>query len=264
MNDLVSVIMPSYNTGGFIKESIQSVLNQTYSNWELLIVDDCSSDNTLDVISTFKDRRIKIISNSKNLGAAVSRNRALREASGRWVAFLDSDDLWKPEKLEKQIQFMENNSYAFSYTEYYEIDENDCFTGTVVTAPRKISKALMAATNFMGCLTVMYDKNTVGLLQIPGLKKRNDYALWLKAIKKSDAFLLNEKLAFYRVRTSNSLTDRGKNPLKLVKYNYQLWRESEHKSAFTAAVLSAGNCVFAAYKKMVFRKKTAEKGYPYY
>lgn len=116
MSDLVSIIMPSYNTAQYITETIQSVIDQTYHNWELIIVDDCSTDNTDIVIGKIKDPRIRYIKNEKNSGAAVSRNRALREANGRWVAFLDSDDLWKPEKLEKQICFMMKNRYYFSYT----------------------------------------------------------------------------------------------------------------------------------------------------
>lgn len=120
MSDLVSIIMPSYNTAQYITETIQSVIDQTYHNWELIIVDDCSTDNTDIVIGKIKDPRIRYIKNEKNSGAAVSRNRALREANGRWVAFLDSDDLWKPEKLEKQICFMMKNRYYFSYTNYEE------------------------------------------------------------------------------------------------------------------------------------------------
>ena len=122
MNDLVSIIMPSYNTAPYISETIQSVLNQTYQNWELIVVDDCSTDNTDQVVAYIKDERIKYFKNEKNSGAAISRNRALRESKGRWIAFLDSDDLWMPEKLEKQIAFMESNGYFFSYTNYEEMD----------------------------------------------------------------------------------------------------------------------------------------------
>lgn len=120
--DLVSIIMPSYNTASYIKESIQSVLNQIYTNWELIIVDDCSTDETDEVINTITDSRIKYFKNKENSGAAMSRNKALREARGQWVAFLDSDDLWMPNKLEKQINFMKKNGYTFSYTNYEEID----------------------------------------------------------------------------------------------------------------------------------------------
>ena len=124
MNELVSIIMPSFNTGKFIKETIDSVINQTYRNWELIIIDDCSTDNTNEVVKKINDSRIIYLKNEVNSGAAVSRNKALREAKGRWIAFLDSDDLWKNDKLEKQINFMKKNNYYFSYTDYIEIDEN--------------------------------------------------------------------------------------------------------------------------------------------
>lgn len=140
---LVSIIMPSYNTAAYIKESIQSVLNQTYTNWELIIVDDCSTDSTDEVLETIKDSRIRYFKNDKNSGAAVSRNKALREAKGQWIAFLDSDDLWMPEKLEKQIYFMESNGYAFSYTSYEEIDIEGNKTGIRVTGPKKITKEIL-------------------------------------------------------------------------------------------------------------------------
>lgn len=140
MNDLVSIVTPSYNTARFIAETIESVLAQTYSNWEMIIVDDCSTDDTDTVVKPYlSDTRIKYLKNEKNSGAAVSRNRALREAKGRWVAFLDSDDLWLPDKLEKQITFMSNGSYHFSYTQYEEIDENSELLGVTVMGPKHIS-----------------------------------------------------------------------------------------------------------------------------
>ena len=144
MDDLVSIIMPSYNTANYIEESIQSVLNQTYTNWELIIVDDCSTDNTDEIISKFlEDKRIHYFKNEKNLGAAVSRNKALREANGRWIIFLDSDDLWNSLKLEKQINFMISNDYHFSYTCYKEIDEENREMGVIISGPKKITKFVM-------------------------------------------------------------------------------------------------------------------------
>ena len=116
MNDLVSIIMPSWNTAQYISEAIESVLKQSYSNWELIIVDDCSTDNTISVVNKYKDNRIRLFQNKENLGAAYSRNFALRQAKGRWIAFLDSDDVWYSEKLEKQILFMTKNNYSFSCT----------------------------------------------------------------------------------------------------------------------------------------------------
>ena len=172
MNDLVSIIMPSYNTASYIENSIKSVLNQTYQNWELLIVDDCSIDNSAEVIQKYLiNQKIRYFKNEKNSGAAVSRNLALREARGRWIAFLDSDDLWLPEKLEKQIKFMEDNDYHFSYTKYSEINENAEETGIVVSGPKKITRTGFYNYCWPGCLTVMYDKNVVGLIQIYNIKK---------------------------------------------------------------------------------------------
>ena len=224
MNDLVSIIMPSYNTGRFIKETIESVLAQSYPAWELIIVDDCSTDNTDDVVNQYlADERIRYIKNDTNSGAAVSRNRALREAKGTWIAFLDSDDLWEPEKLQKQISFMRDNGYHFSYTNYIEIDEESKANGKSVTGPKRITKHGMYNYCWMGCLTVMYDADAVGLIQIADIKKNNDYAMWLKVCKKANCYLLDETLARYRKR-SGSISNHGY--LKLIKWHYKLYRNS--------------------------------------
>lgn len=251
----VSIIMPSYNTAQFIERSIESVVAQTYQNWELIIVDDCSSDNTDEVVSEIRDERIKYFKNDKNYGAAYSRNKALREASGKWIAFLDSDDLWMPDKLEKQIRFMESNQYHFSYTNYVEIDEDDQLTGMFVTGPKKINKALMYTFNYMGCLTVMYDREFVGLVQIEDLKKRNDYALWIKVSHKSSAYLLNETLAQYRVRESSSIMDRSKSPMSRMKYNYYLWTQGEKMNSLQALFLTGVNFVFGTFKTCIYKRK---------
>ena len=197
--ELVSIIMPSYNTGKFIGEAINSVIDQTYINWELIIVDDCSSDNTDKIVKNIKDSRIVYLKNEKNMGAAVSRNRALREAKGKWIAFLDSDDLWKENKLEKQIKFMKDNNYYFTYTNYIEIDENGNQNGKKITGPKRITKTGMFNYCWPGCLTVMYNAEKIGLIQIEDIKKNNDYAIWLKVCKKVDCYLLDESLAMYRI-----------------------------------------------------------------
>jgi len=133
--ELVSIIMPSYNCGRFVEETMRSVQAQTYQNWEIIFVDDCSNDGSIGKVLDIKreEPRIHVSQNSVNSGAAVSRNAALRNAKGRWIAFLDSDDLWEPEKLEKQIRFMEENGYAFSYTGYQEIDGESKPTGVFVS-----------------------------------------------------------------------------------------------------------------------------------
>lgn len=252
MSDLVSVIMPSYNTGRFISETIESVLAQSYSNWELLIVDDCSKDNTDDVVSQYlADTRIRYIKNETNSGAAVSRNRALREAKGKWIAFLDSDDLWESDKLKKQIAFMENNNYHFSYTNYIEIDEESSPNGKYVTGPKRITKHGMYNYCWMGCLTVMYDSEVVGLIQIEDIKKNNDYAMWLKVCKKANCYLLDETLARYRKR-SGSISNHGY--MKLIKWHYKLYREAEKKNPISSVVLTARNLLFGVIKKIKYVK----------
>lgn len=252
MNDLVSIIMPSYNTGRFIKETIESVLAQSYPTWELIIVDDCSTDDTDDVVSQYlADERIRYIKNDTNSGAAVSRNRALREAKGKWIAFLDSDDLWEPDKLQKQISFMRDNGYHFSYTNYIEIDEESKANGKSVTGPKRISKHGMYNYCWMGCLTVMYDADTVGLIQIADIKKNNDYAMWLKVCKKANCYLLNETLARYRKR-SGSISNHGY--MKLIKWHYKLYREAENKNPLSSFVLTVRNLFFGVLKKIRYVK----------
>lgn len=256
MNELVSIITPSYNTAQFIAQTIHSVQSQTYINWEMIIVDDCSTDNTDEVVKPFLvDERIRYQKNEKNRGAATSRNIALREAKGRWVAFLDSDDLWTPDKLEKQIAFMEKNNCYFSYTNYTEVDDNGESLGTMWTGPKKIGKMRMAMFNYMGCLTVMYDRQYVGLIQVADLKKRNDYALWVKVVKKCPAYLLDENLATYRVRSSGSIMNRGASPLRRMKYNYELWHVSECKNACISLVLTGINTLFGTIKKVTYKKQ---------
>ena len=252
MNELVSIIMPSYNTAPYIKETVRSVLCQTYTNWELIIVDDCSTDNTDEVVTEIKDERIRYIKNEKNRGAAISRNRALREAQGKWIAFLDSDDVWCPEKLERQIAFMKENGYHFSYTAYEEMDEASKLTGVCVTGPKKITKAGMYNYCWPGCLTVMYDADAIGLVQIEDLKKNNDYAMWLKAVQKADCHLLNENLAKYRIR-SGSISRHSK--LKLIKHHYLLYKIGEGKNCISSAVLTVRNLFFGVIKKLIYVKE---------
>lgn len=252
MYDLVSIIMPSYNTAQYIADSIRSVQAQTYKNWELLIVDDCSSDNSDDVVAPFlSDARIRHLKNEVNSGAAVSRNYALREAKGRWIAFLDSDDLWHPEKLERQILFMEKENCHFSYTYYQEIDEASQPLGVTVQGPRHITKAGMLRFCWPGCLTVMYDAQEIGLLQIPDIRKNNDYAMWLQVISKADCYLLPEILAGYR-RRSGSISNQSY--VKLIKWHYRLFRQVRKESACLSIVHTAGNLVFGVYKKIRYVK----------
>lgn len=254
MNELVSIIMPSYNTANYIEASIESVRHQTYENWELIIVDDCSADNTDEVVRPFlTDGRIRYLKNEKNSGAAVSRNRALREAKGRWIAFLDSDDLWLPEKLEKQVAFMEQNGYHFSYTNYEEINMAGEKTGVRVTGPKKITKTGMFNYCWPGCLTVMYDAEAVGLIQIADIKKNNDYAMWLKVCRKADCYLLDECLAQYRKGRAGSVSTHSVKTM--VGWHYKLFREAEGFGLVQSVCNTAKNLLWGVYKKISYVKK---------
>lgn len=250
--ELVSIIMPTYNCGRFISESIRSVLAQTYPNWELIIVDDCSTDNTEDVVTYFDDPRIHYLRNEQNKGAALTRNKALREAKGRYIAFLDSDDLWSPDKLERQIAFMEQNGYAFTYHEYTEIDEESMPLGVYVSGKMHVRPFDMYCCCWPGCLSVMYDANIVGLVQIPDIRKNNDSAMWLQAIKKADCYLLPENLAQYRRRTG-SITPTS--VWKKIGWHYILFRQGAGKNPIAATFWMGMNIIGNSYKKFKYVKR---------
>lgn len=254
MADLVSIITPTWNCAPFICETIKCVLAQTYQDWELIISDDCSTDNTYKVVEPYlaMDSRIKYIRNDQNSGAAVTRNNALRIAKGRWIAFLDSDDLWLPEKLEHQVRFMEENDYAFSYHEYTEMSEAGEDLGVYVSGKKRVSKFDMFACCWPGCLSVMYDAEKIGLIQINDIKKNNDTAMWLKVVRKAPCYLLKENLARYR-RRKNSITPK---PLwQRIWAHYPLFRVAEEMNSIRATFWTLMNVVGNAYKKMFFVKK---------
>lgn len=251
IDGLVSVIMPSWNTSNFIAESIQSVIDQTYENWELIIVDDCSTDNTDEVVAKFKDKRIRYFKNEKNSGAALSRNRALREARGEWIAFLDSDDLWNSEKLEHQINFMNKHGYTLSYTEYEKIDEESKPLRIYVSGPEKVNKHKMYNYDYIGQLTMMYSAKEFGLIQIKDIKKNNDYAIRLQLYKKSDtcAYLLKENLAKYRVRKVSISHDKFR---RKFKSHYDLFHKCDEKPAVISAWYTCWNMFYGVLKKKRF------------
>ena len=249
---LVSIVMPNYNSEKYVVESINSILEQTYQNWELLFVDDCSTDNSIEVARSFNDDRIKIFKNETNSGAAVSRNYALREAKGKWIAFLDSDDLWESEKLEKQLGYMVANNYDFSYTRYIQINEESQANGVEITGPRKIGKRKMFRYDYIGCLTVIYNVEKTGVIQIePSIKTRNDYAIWLKVCKFYECHLFDERLAKYRIR-KKSLSHSGMK--KKIQGHYRLFRYGENMCALKALWHTAVNMFFGVLKKMFYSK----------
>lgn len=253
---LVSIVMPSYNTGKYICETIESVLQQTYTDWELIIVDDCSKDNTLDILAQYEDKRIRVLVNEKNSGAAVSRNRAIAEAKGEWIAFLDSDDLWVRDKLEKQILFMKENGYSFTCAYNTYIDENSKELNKLDTCPSKITRFGMLTYNWVGCLTAMYHYPDVGLVQIEDIPKRNDYAMWLQITKKVDCYCLPEVLGHYRVRKQSVSHTSVK---KLIKAHYDMFRKCEKFGILKSTFFTGINMIMAVYRRKRFVKKIGNK-----
>lgn len=250
--DLVSIITPTYNCSRYISKTIESVLSQTYPLWEMLIVDDCSTDDTEKKVSLYteNDSRIKYYRLEHNSGAAVARNTALRLAGGRWIAFLDSDDLWHPEKLERQIRFMRDNGYAFSCTQMELIDESDNIEGIYVKGPGHVNRFGMLCYCWPACLTVMYDASVVGKIQIADIKKNNDYAMWLKVVEKTDCYLLRENLAYYRIRQGSISHDINK--LGLIKWHYRLFRDAQGYGVFKSSFFTVCNIVCGVYKKLLY------------
>lgn len=226
MADLVSVIMPSYNSEKFIAQSLESALAQTYADLELLVIDDGSTDGTLGIAQGYakQDSRVKVLKMPSNGGAAESRNLGIQHAQGRYIAFLDSDDLWLPHKLERQIGWMDEAKRPFTYTAYDKIDEEGQPLGHIGVPPQTTYSELLK-TCVIGCLTAVYDTQTFGKVLMPSIRKRQDFALWLKLLKQTPkAYGLNETLAVYRVR-GDSISANKKSA---AHYVWKLYREVEH------------------------------------
>ena len=233
MSALVSVIMPTYNCGKFITESIDSVIAQTVTDWELEIVDDCSTDDTLGTIKPYLDKypNIHYYCLPQNGGPAVARTEAIKRASGKYCAFLDSDDLWAPDKLEKQIAFMEKTGAKFSCTAYGQMNEDGDDLHTIMVPPSKTDyKKCIRLSNPIGNLTVMYDQEALGKFEVPPIRKRNDFALWLQILKKTEyCYGMEEVLGTYRLGRSGSVSH---NKLAQAKFHWQLYHGIEKHNIF--------------------------------
>lgn len=228
-----SIITPIYNCEGFLAQTFSSVLNQTYTNFELIVVDDCSTDYSFEIAQKFAehDSRIKVFQLDKNSGAAIARNTAIDAAQGRFIAFLDSDDLWHPEKLEKQINFMLENKIDISYTAYEKIDEEGK-QFQMVGIPNKINYNELLKTCVIGCLTAVYDTKKIGKIYMPTNTKREDFATWLNILKKVDyAYGLPEVLAQYRVYENQTSSKKA----SMAKENWRLYRNLEKLNIIKAS-----------------------------
>lgn len=219
---LVSIITPTYNSAEFVAETIDSIISQTYQNWELLITDDCSTDETCSIVEQYADcdSRIKLLRLETNSGAGVARNFSIENARGRYIAFCDSDDRWYPDKLEKQLAFMTEKDCGLSYTSYITCDERGSNTGIIVCRKKETLFSTKCDSG-IGCLTAMYDTQKVGKVLMPLIRKRQDWGLWLKVLLKCRvAYGMKEPLAVYRLR-NNSLSQKK---TSLIKYNIAMYK----------------------------------------
>lgn len=237
MSELVSIIVPVYNAEKFIREAMDSVLAQTYSDWELLLVEDGSSDGSADVIGKYiaekAESRIRLIRQPANQGAARARNRGLLEASGRYIAYLDADDLWAPEKLEHELKFMEEKGAAFAFTGYEFADEHGVGLGKVVRVPETLVYRQALSNTTIFTTTVMFDSSKISkeLLEMPVIKSE-DTALWWKVLRAGcTAYGLDENLAKYR-RAGRSLSS---NKLEAIRRIWNLYRRAEGMSVAASA-----------------------------
>ena len=244
---LVSVITPAYNSSKYILQTIRSVIGQTHQDWEMMVIDDRSTDDTAEVVckAMREERRIHLICTKENKGPAICRNTGIDRARGRYIAFLDSDDIWLPRKLELQLDLMRRKDCPLTYSAYKKIDEQGNPIGGLVEVPSAVAYRDLLKTNVIGCLTAMYDTRDLGKRFMPLIPLRQDYALWLNILKtEGTAFGLNECLAFYRVR-SRSIS---RNKLEAAKWQWRTYRKVE-KLSLPASLYYFAHYVCAGIRK---------------
>jgi len=243
---LVSIITPSYNSSKYIYDTIQSVVSQTYVNWEMIIVDDFSTDNSILIIQNILeiDSRIKLIKLKKNVGPAIARNKAIEISSGKYIAFLDSDDLWHKDKLEKQLKFMDRKGIYFTFSSYNLIDKNSKEIG-LFEAKNSIDYYDLLKTNSIGCLTAIYNAEVLGRVFMPIISKRQDLGLWLKILKLlGQAQGITEPLASYRILDKSV----SSNKIDSALYQWKIYRNIE-KIGFFRSIFYFIHYAYYGWKK---------------
>lgn len=255
MQDKVTVVTPSWNSEKYIQETIKSVQAQTYQNWEMIIVDDCSTDRTVEIVENIAkvDSRVRVLRQDKNSGAGAARTRAMQNATGRFIAYLDSDDIWKPRKLEKQVRFMKEQDCGFSCASYEVINDAGKPLHKYVHMLPKVDYIGFLTNNLLQTVGIMVDTQKVDkkYLVMPDIRRRQDAATWLQILKAGfECYGLNEILAEYR-RTENSLSS---NKLKAVKGIWSLYRDIEHLSLPFSCYCFVRYAFLAVWKRVYIRK----------
>lgn len=257
IDNLVSIVTPVYNAEKYLSQAIESVINQTWDKWELLLIDDCSKDSSADLINKYAslDDRIKYIKMNENSGAARTRNIGIENAKGRYVAFLDSDDIWLPNKLERQLKLMNENNYAFVFTSYRYMLNDSSLTDKVARAPKQIDYEGLLKNTIIGCSTVLLDRYLVGDFRMTNVRKGQDTATWLQILKKIDyAYGIYDDLVYYRI----SSTSLSHNKVNAIKRTWNTYRNIE-KLSLAKAIYVFCFYAFNAVKKRVVREKPTKK-----
>ncbi|MBC6316182.1 glycosyltransferase family 2 protein [Listeria grandensis] len=245
---LVSVIIPTYNSEATVLTSIHSVLNQTYQHLEIILVDDCSNDGTVALVKNLKNTRIRVYELSKNSGAATARNKGLEEVRGRFIAFLDSDDVWHPKKLALQMAFMKNKQIGFSFTSYERIVDHK--NKNIVQVPSCMAYHDLLKNTIINCSTVIIDRKIVSEVRMPDLRTRQDTATWLSILKRGNhAYGLNIVLAEYNIRKDSLSAEKG----KMAVQTWKMYRTQEKLSYWYAAFC------FSFYAYNAIRKRVTNK-----
>lgn len=242
--------MTTYNSLSFIDETIRSILNQEYKNWELIITDDCSSDSTLEHIrNNYKsEKRIQINKLERNSGAGIARNFSIKKANGEYIAFCDSDDIWAPEKLKVQLQFMKKNNCSFSYTNYSICDEN----GRILLAKQnyfrtEVTYKTQLTINLIGTSTVLINQSKVGKVYMSSIRNRQDWVLWLNILKRTPTAYGIPKVLTRNTKRSNSISNHNKT--NLIKYHWKVYRDELGYNYFQSIILLFNNIIHHAIKK---------------
>jgi teichuronic acid biosynthesis glycosyltransferase TuaG len=236
---LVSIITPLYNSEEFIEETLDSVQAQTYTNWEMLLIDDCSTDRSVEIARARQqqDPRFKVSQLEKNSGSGPARNEAIRQAEGKYLAFLDSDDLWVPEKLSRHVQFMEDNKAVFSHTSYGYLNEaGERINNTYHVSAKPVDYRHLLKRTEISCLTAMYDQHALGKKYMPDVRRKQDYGLWLSILRDGNvSHPLDEELAFYRQRKGSATSKKH----KLIMQHVTFLRKYESLSLPSAVYYTA-------------------------
>ncbi|MEZ5069635.1 MAG: glycosyltransferase family 2 protein [Bacteroidales bacterium] len=252
MQELVSVITPTYNSKKYIRDAIDSVLSQSYANLELILIDDASSDGTREVLKEYEssDSRVRIILNNQNSGAGISRNKGIKAARGTYIAFLDSDDAWDRNKLASQISFMQTHGYTFSYTKYAYMNESGCVIRKRNLAPNSCGYLRLLLQDCIGCSTVVINVEQLGKAYMPELRNRQDWALWLTYIKRAGrAHGMNKSFTNYRMMKGSI----SSNKFRLFRFHWKVYHEIEQYGVFVSSLLFLINIVLISYYS-VFNK----------